>query len=143
LSYWRLFYHVVWSTKGREPLIGDATERAIRQSVRSTTGAMECAHHAIGFMPDHVHVAVSIPPSIAISEVVGRIKGASAHAVNHTHPAANFRWQSEYGVLSFGEKALPDVIDYIENQKNRHQSGPIWQQMERTEDAVQSASADL
>ena len=139
MPYWRLFYHVVRSTKRREPTISSEAETIIKQSIRSTIGAMECALHAIGFMPDHVHVAVSIPPTIAISDIVGRMKGASAHAVNKVMPTASFGWQSEYGVLSFGEKALTDVIAYIKDQKTRHATGPLWALMEKTDDAAQPA----
>jgi len=95
----------------------------IDDEVQGTLKTMNGRVYAIGFMPDHVHVAVSIPPSLAIADVVGRLKGASSHAVNQEHP---FAWQAEYGVLSSGEKSLPDVVAYAENQKARHAESRLW-----------------
>ena len=64
---WRLFYHVVWATKGWAPLIDEVTERAVRMSVKSTCRAEKAILHAIGMMPDHVYLAASIPPSISLA----------------------------------------------------------------------------
>jgi len=35
-------------------------------------------------------------------------------------PGLNFSWQEEYGVFSFGEKMLPGIVRYIENQREPH-----------------------
>ena len=56
MPYWRLVYHLVWATKERQPLIGEAEERAIRHSIMMTIGDLGLLARAIGLMPDHVHV---------------------------------------------------------------------------------------
>ena len=135
MPYWRLFYHVVWGTKHRQPLLDDQDAAVVERSIRTTLRSLRAIPHAIGVMPDHIHVALSVPPNIAISTVVGRMKGASAHALNH-HPTRpreiRFSWQTEYGVLSFGERALPDVIAYVQNQREHHASQRIWSSLELT-----------
>ena len=143
---WRLFYHYVWAAKDREPLIDDAAGRLIARSIRTTCTDQGATLHALGLMPDHVHVAVSIPPSIAVATFVGRLKGAAAHAVNDANGRtgqSRFAWQAEYGVLSFGEKALPDVVSYVLNQPARHAERHVWQSMEQLTDEIQPASAGL
>jgi putative transposase len=133
MPYWRLYYHIVWATKSREPVLTDADVRVITRSIRTTLQSFHANPHAIGVMPDHVHVVVSVPPNVAISDVVGRMKGASTHALNHQPnqpPDRNFSWQTEYGILSFGEKALPSVVEYIENQKEHHASQRLWPTLE-------------
>jgi len=107
-------------------MIDDEVPGTLSRSMQATLKTMICRVYAIGFMPDHVHVAVSIPPSLAIADVVGRLKGASSHAVNQEHPSTSFAWQAEYGVLSSGEKSLPDVVAYAENQKARHAESRLW-----------------
>src|SRR3712207_4975004 len=109
MPFWRLHYHLVWATRERLPLIGNDEEAAIRRSFELTYADLDLVPHAVGFMPDHVHVAVSIPPKVAISEAVRRLKGASANAVNsrvESPGAEDFRWQGDYGALSFGDSAL-------------------------------------
>ena len=65
VAYWRLFYHLVWSTKKREPSISQDLETVISRSFDLTCDDLELIVHARGFMPDHVHIAVSIPPKVA------------------------------------------------------------------------------
>lgn len=134
MPFWKLFYHVVWGVKLREPLIDVEIERIVTRSFRSTVAELSGTLHAIGFMPDHVHVAVTVPPSVAVSDLAKRMKGASARAVHQLAPTRPFGWQPEYGVLSFGEKNLPDVVNYIENQKTRHSERRVWPLLERIEE---------
>jgi putative transposase len=86
-------------------------------------------------MPDHVHLACSIPPSLSIADAVKRLKGSSSHRLNQSTFAAGdvtFGWQSEYGVYSFTERVLPDVVAYIQNQEARHAADDLWSGFEQT-----------
>jgi putative transposase len=135
MPYWRLFYHLVWATKQREPVIAEREENAVRQSIMATVADLELMARAIGCMPDHVHVVVGIPPKLAVADVVKRLKGASSHAVNNLptwqgrEPA--FAWQAEYGAHTVGERGLPTAIDYVLNQKERHAARAIYPSLER------------
>jgi len=134
MPYWRLLYHVVWGTKNDHALLDEDDVAIIERSVRTTLRSLGAIPHAIGVMPDHVHVAVSIPPRVALSEAVGRMKGALAHALNHNPSRPReirLVWQAEYGVLSFGERALPDVTAYVRNQRDRHARQRLWSSLER------------
>ena len=131
MPYWRLHYHLVWATYGRETLISEAAEQMIRRSFDLTCGDMGLLCHAVGLMPEHAHVALSVPPRHSISEVMKRLKGASSHAVRATNPG--FTWQSEYGALSFGDQALAKVCAYVLNQHEHHANGTILARLERVE----------
>ena len=77
--------------------------------------------YAVGGIEDHVHLVASVPPSIALSEFVGQVKGNSSHFVNHEiKPDYHFVWQGEYGVVSFGGKQLDMVVKYVKNQRQHH-----------------------
>lgn len=53
-------------------------------------------------------------------------------------------WQAEYGVLSFGDKAVSDVVTSIENQESRHAAGHRWDAFSTsTSDRVQPAGAGV
>jgi putative transposase len=138
VPYWRLFYHVVWATKGRQQMIDGDAARVIERSVRTKSRDLGGIVHAFGWMPDHVHVAVSIPPNISVGTFVGQLKGASSHATSQMRVReVTFAWQGEYGVESFGDKHLPDVIAYIQNQPHRHAVQHIWDRLERITDRNQ------
>ena len=69
-----------------------------------------------------------------VSEWIGELKGASAHYVNHG--LANrkaIEWQTGYGVVSFGAKAMPWVVRYVENQREHHAKRTTHQRLERAE----------
>lgn len=120
MPYWRLFYHVVWGTKNRLALIDPAWEKDLHGYIWGKATALGCIPHAIGGMPDHMHVAISIPPKLPVATLIGQLKGASSHHVNQKYVGGSFMWQAEYGVLSFSEKSLSIVVDYVNNQKKHH-----------------------
>jgi putative transposase len=137
VPYWRLFYHLVWATRERESLIGPAEEALIRRSFGLTMSDLDLIPHAVGIMPDHAHVVVSIPPNVTVSETIKRLKGASSKAVNARSTGEvvlTFSWQGGYGALSFGDAALERVIDYVEHQPEHHAGGKLWSKLERTDD---------
>jgi REP-associated tyrosine transposase len=129
MSYWRLFYHIIWSTRQREPLIDERTRATIERSFRAILEEKEAIPHAIGMMPDHVHLAVSVPPRFSISEFMHHVKGASSRLVNASRlptEQGRFGWQPDYGVLTFEEELLPDIVTYVENQAQNHVSNNLW-----------------
>jgi putative transposase len=135
VPYFELYCHLVWATKGRgAALLGERailTERCIR-SVCRDRGVIV---HAVSIMPDHVHLAVSMPPRIAVSDLVKSVKGNTSHLLNH-HPEGAlvepFAWQPEYGALSFGKRFLPAVVSYVSNQRSHHAGGELKSAFERT-----------
>ncbi len=125
MPYWRLFYHVVWGTKNRLDLIDPAWEQDLHGYIWGKATALGCIPHAIGGMPDHIHVVISIPPKLSIATLIGRLKGASSHHVNEHFAAGSFAWQTEYGVFSFSERSLSKIVDYVNNQKKHHMENKL------------------
>jgi putative transposase len=122
MSYWRAFYHVVWATKNREAMISDGRIELIRTSIAAIATESGSLIHAIGFMPDHVHLVISIPPKAAVASVIGQMKGLSSRRINQAASSAaeSFAWQPEFGMLTIGERSLADVVAYVENQREIH-----------------------
>jgi putative transposase len=101
--------------------------------------------HAVGIMPDHLHVVASIPPSVSIASIIGRMKGSTSRVLNEmtqVETRATFAWQAEYGVLTFSEKALADVIAYANNQPSHHASNRLWPGLEQIDGSPHFASDD-
>ncbi len=130
MPYWRLFYHVVWGTKNRLPLIESVWEKDLYGYIWGKATALGCIPHAINGMSNHSHVAISIPPKLSVATLIGQLKGSSSHHVNERYLNGAFAWQAEYGVLSFSEKSLSRVVDYIKNQKKHHAENTLNMPME-------------
>lgn len=97
----------------------------LRNRIVKTKGAI---FHAIGGIADHIHIVVTIKPTIRIDEWLGRLKGSSSHEMGKS-----VAWQHGYGVVSFGTKALPWVVNYVLNQKEHHRRGDIYERLETIE----------
>ncbi|HTX89724.1 MAG TPA: IS200/IS605 family transposase [Anaerolineales bacterium] len=120
MSYWRLFYHAVWSTKYRQPLIDSSWEKDLYGYLWGKAIALECIPHAINGMPDHIHIVLSIPPKLAIATIIGKLKGASSHHINENFLGDGFAWQDEYSIFSLSESALERAMGYVKGQKSHH-----------------------
>jgi putative transposase len=97
--------------------------------------------HEIGGTETHVHLAVSIAPTLLISEFVGQLKGASAHDANQKFGHKVVEWQSGYGVVSFGTGDLDWVNAYVRSQKERHAHGNTQDRLERIMELEEEAKA--
>src|SRR4028118_2293407 len=133
MALWRLYYHLVWATKEHEPLINSDREVKLYPYIIANADALGCIVHAIGGVEDHIHLVVSIPPTLAIADFVKRIKGSSAHFLNQTLSAFlnKFGWQEGYGVFSLGGKQLEQAVDYVKNQKAHHSNGTAIASLEQ------------
>ena len=83
MPYWKLYYHFIWGTKNRLPLIGSSLEPELYRTIAAKVQALDGFVHAIGGMEGHAHLAVSIPPKLAPAKFIGNVKGKSSHYVNH------------------------------------------------------------
>jgi putative transposase len=127
------YYHVVWSTEGRAPLIDTAIEACILETIARKSAALKTDLWAINCVEDHIHIAASIALTVAVADWVKQVKGLSAFEVNQRWPSLNghFRWQKSYGILTFGAKNLPFVVDYIQQQKEHHANAQLVSYLEQ------------
>ncbi len=130
MALWRLYYHLIWATKERQPLILPPVETNLYNYLIGKSDNLGCIIHAINGMPDHIHVIVSIPPKISITEYVRQIKGSSSHYLNEKYQQ-KFAWQGGYGVFSVGVKNLEIAINYVKKQKQHHQNKTIIPALEQ------------
>jgi putative transposase len=132
MPFHKLYYHFIWGTKNRLPIILPEFESELHRAIAAKSIDLEGFVYAIDGIEDHVHLAVSVPPKIALSRFIGEIKGNTSHFVNYViKPDLEFYWQEEYGVLSFGEKNLSAIVKYIHNQKHHHAGGTVQSQLEQ------------
>ncbi len=134
MPYWQLFYHIVWATKNREPILTAEIEPIIHNYLRTKAIGLGAIVFALNGWYDHVHMVVSIPPKLGIAKFVGQVKAVASTKFNKSgHPTVSFYWQTEYAVFSFDRKRLPNYIAYVERQKEHHQEKTLIPILERTE----------
>src|SRR5262245_55173103 len=103
-SYSEINLHIVWHTKLSMPLLTPPVASFVHHHITHRLLAEEgVIVHAIGGTETHVHVAMSIPPTVLVNELIGRIKGSSAFEANRQFAATDkvLEWQRGFGVVSF------------------------------------------
>ena len=102
-TVWDCKYHLVWVTKYRYPVLGGDVGVRCRELLRETARAHEMAVHAGSINRDHVHILLSIPPSLSVSRAVQHLKGRSSHKLLSEFGVLRKRY---WGPASLGEGLL-------------------------------------
>ena len=134
-AYSEINLHLTWHVKDNSPVIRDEIEQKLHSFLKGKAAQSPGVKaQGVGGTDDHVHLVVSIPPTLQASVWIGEMKGASSHYINHV--IANrqlLHWQTGYGVVSFGAKDLPWVLDYVRNQRDHHSNNTTQDRLERIE----------
>lgn len=132
--YSEINLHLTWHTRQSAPLLEPKIEAMVHHSLRgrciNTPGIY---YHEVNGTETHVHLCVTVLPSVHIDELVGRLKGGSSHDVNSRLGDGRklLEWQHGYGVVSFGTRDLEWVVAYVRDQKQRHAAGRTVGRLER------------
>ncbi len=138
-----IYLHLNWHTKNDHPILSGTVEQfAHRELLEKCCRIKGVRLHKLGGTDTHVHLAVQIEPFVCISELVGELKGASAHEVNHRLRHKALEWQRGYGVVSFGRRNLEWVCDYIARQREHHASRKVEWRLEAAEGPEEAGAAD-
>jgi len=134
-----LYLHLAWATWDRLPLITPDIERRLYRNIEGEARKMGCAVLALNGTSDHVHLIVSFPTTVTIANLVKQVKGVSSHFVNETlQPETQFKWQGGYGAFTVSRWDLPKIIHYVKRQKEHHEAGSLWAELEETFEVVEA-----
>ena len=121
-TYSNLFYHIVFSTKGRFSFIDRQIEERIWAYIGGIARKREMTALQVGGIENHIHVLVLAKPVVAPSQIAQWLKGESSKWIHDEFPhLSKFGWQDGYGVFTVSQSQVPDVIEYIRNQRKHHQ----------------------
>ena len=125
-SVHQLHAHIVWSTKYRyEVLRGDIQVRC-RELIRQTCDTLDVQILKGVVSKDHIHLHVSYPPKLSISDLLKRLKGRSAKLLLEEYSELKKRywgghlWGIGYGVWSTGNITDEMIQQYLDH----HKEGP-------------------
>ena len=120
-TYSSLYVHCIFSTKNRLSLIVSGIEDRLWPYMSGIALENNMKALAVGGMPDHIHILLSLPTTVSVSRAIQMIKGNSSKWINDTFGISGpFAWQKGYGAFSVSLSILQDTIDYIQNQATHH-----------------------
>ena len=120
-SKWRCKYHIVFAPKYRRQVIYGDIRKDIGVILRTLCERKGVEIIEAELCPDHIHMLVSIPPDISVSQFVGYLKGKSALMIFERHANLKYKygnrhfWCRGYYVDTVG-KNTKMIQEYIKNQ---------------------------
>jgi len=120
-TYTELIYHLIFSTKHREPLISPRLQEELYAYIGGILRDQGGHLLEVGGMPDHLHLLIRIKPDISVSEIVRLVKAnASKWANERPDQMERFAWQRGYGAFTVSLSQAPMVSQYVRNQEEHH-----------------------
>jgi putative transposase len=120
-SFHSLHYHVIFSTKGRLPLIPEEYEARLWEYLGGVIRAEGGVPVRIGGIKTHVHLLFGCPPTVALAHMIQHVKGVSSHWMNaNCSETGKFAWQDGYAAYSVSRSVMNKVADYIATQREHH-----------------------
>jgi putative transposase len=120
-SHLSLHYHLIFSTKHREPLLAPAIAPRVYDYLGGILRSLDGVLLAAGGMPDHVHLLVGLGATRSLADVLRDLKAGSSKWVHETFPEmGGFRWQVGYGAFVVSYSLLDAVRAYIARQEEHH-----------------------
>ncbi len=115
-------YHIVFIPKYRRKVMYGKLGKEIREILATVCKITGIQLIKRGICPNHVHIYVSIPPKMSISEVMSKLKGKSALMLFDRHPEYRDKygrhfWAGGYYVETIGQVNEETITKYIEEQE--------------------------
>ena len=122
-------YHVEWCPKYRYKMFTkDKNKKLCEEILRETAKRHNIQILEINILPDHIHLAISIPPTMSIARAFQLLKGGSAHELFKKEPKFRLRypkghfWSPGKFFRTIGDIDLETTTHYIRNQHNINQA---------------------
>jgi REP element-mobilizing transposase RayT len=120
-TYTQIHIQFVFAVKYRNGLIHSSFKDELYQYI---TGIIKANNHkllAINGTSDHIHILIGMRPTQSISELMQIIIANSSKWINEKKFLnVKFEWQEGYGAFSYSKSHVQNVINYIQNQEERH-----------------------
>jgi putative transposase len=126
-TYTNLLYHIVFSTKERQPLVTPDIKDELYHYIGGIIRAEGGTQLEIGGIDDHVHILAKLKPAVAVSDALRLIKANSSKWANEGKSKTRFAWQEGFAAFSVSESQVETVSQYIRNQEEHHR-GKTYQQ---------------
>lgn len=124
-------YHIVWTPKYRFRVLEGVIQELLDADIRALSEWKGAEVLELNIQKDHIHMVVSVPPKISISELMGTIKGKTAIKIFKSYPAlkkkpywGNHFWSRGYfsSTIGLDEETIRKYVKYQEDEERREES---------------------
>ena len=119
---WKCQYHIVFIPKYRRKAMYGRVKKDMREILKTLCEYKKVEIVEGAVCTDHVHLCVSIPPKLRVSEFMGYLKGKSALMIFDRHPDMGGKfnrhfWARGYYVATVGDISEETIRKYISEQE--------------------------
>jgi putative transposase len=119
-TYLGLHYHLVFSTKNRDPFINSSIRARLHEYLGGAVLGLDGEPHGIGGTADHVHLLVTLKSTHRLADFMRELKKGSTLWMQASGDSPKFGWQDGYCALTVSPSARPAVRKYIAGQEEHH-----------------------
>lgn len=119
-TYTALLYHVIFSTKGREPCLTQQARSVLFPYMAGIVERFGGKALIINGAADHVHALFHMNSMPDLAEAMKQLKGSSSAWFNREPGLGRLRWQEGYGAFTVSHSQRGKVYKYIKNQEEHH-----------------------
>jgi len=117
----KVYVHIVFSTKNREPFITEEVKDELFAYIGGICKQMECTPIRVGGHVDHIHILCRLSKKVTIIKLLEDVKKRSSKWVKTKgSDYSKFYWQDGYAIFSVNPDGIPTVKKYIERQSEHH-----------------------
>lgn len=117
-----LHYHVVFSTKNREPWIAPTARHRVYEYLGGTLRGLGGMPHAVGGTGDHVHLLAGLRATHCLADVMRELKSESSIWIHRELGLSGFAWQEGYGAFTVSASNIERVRAYVLGQEEHHRA---------------------
>ena len=119
---WKCQYHIVFIPKYRRKKLYGQLKADVKEILKTLCSYKKVEIIEGAVCSDHVHLCVSIPPKISVSDFMGYLKGKSALMIFDKHPELGSKWDRSfwargYYVATVGNLTEEAIKKYIQEQE--------------------------
>jgi REP element-mobilizing transposase RayT len=121
MSYVKLLYHIVIRTKANRPTLSLEHSDELYRYIWGFIKKKKCVLHRVNGTEDHVHLLISLNPTIALSDFMRELKAATSQMLKNTVGFEYFEaWSSGYAALTYSVQDKESIVKYIKSQREHH-----------------------
>jgi REP element-mobilizing transposase RayT len=132
MSYVQSYYHIVFSTKHRAPVLHKGQRETLFRYLWGILKNKHCHLYRINAVEDHLHLLTSIHPTLALADLIRELKTSTSAWIKKENVFPEFSgWQTKYAAFTKSHSHRDSVVEYIKNQEAHHQHEGFLDELKR------------
>ncbi|MEX2542455.1 MAG: IS200/IS605 family transposase [Trueperaceae bacterium] len=117
-----LRYHLIWVPRRRRKVLAGAVAERLEMLLREKAAELGVEIEHLAIQPDHLHLFVNAPPSLAVAQIVFRLKGYTSRIIRQEFAHLKrmpSMWTTSYFASTAGKVSASTIERYIQQQSTR------------------------